>query len=124
MAHPYHRIALVGPPGAGKSHLGLVLAARTGLPLVHIDQEFWRAGWVAIADSEWAQRHSVLIAEPAWIIDGNYAGTLPARVAAADLIIFLDFPLWRCLWGVTRRLLRHWGKAGPIQHRAVPSAST
>lgn len=120
MAISYRRLALVGPPGAGKSHLATRLAAQTGLPLVHLDREFWRAGWVPLADSAWAQRHAALIAAPDWIIDGNYAGTLPARVAAADLIIFLDYPLWRCLWGVTRRLLRHWGEARPDSAPGCP----
>lgn len=93
----YSRIAMIGPPGAGKSHLAARLGALTGLPLILLDREFWRAGWVALADAEWQQRHAVLVAGPDWIIDGNYAGTLPGRVAAADLVVFLDYPLWRCL---------------------------
>jgi len=46
----------------------------------------------------------------AWIIDGNYGGTLDLRLAASDTVVFLDIPRLVCLWRVLRRQLRHAGQ--------------
>jgi adenylate kinase family enzyme len=56
-----------------------------------------------------------MVAAPRWIIDGNYASTLPIRLEAADTVIFLDLPGWACLWGILQRRLRHGGG----QHQAI-----
>lgn len=55
--------------------------------------------------SEWFTKVEELIANPRWIIDGNYGSTLVARLDRADQIITLDFPrrtfftrmIWRTL---------------------------
>ena len=44
-----------------------------------------------------------IIAREEWIIDGNYNSTLEWRVAACDLLIFLDYPTEVCLEGVRAR---------------------
>ncbi|QIZ37295.1 hypothetical protein [Saccharopolyspora sp. ASAGF58] len=49
----------------------------------------------------------MLTARPEWIIDGNYAGTMPIRLAAADTVIFLDIHPLLCLWGILQRRLQH-----------------
>src|SRR3546814_2774176 len=36
------RIIVTGLPGSGKSTLSLALAAKTGLPLIHLDLHFWK----------------------------------------------------------------------------------
>lgn len=41
----------------------------------------------------------------AWVMDGNYGGTLPLRLAACDTVVFLDTPRMECLWRVVRRRL-------------------
>ncbi|MEV2226676.1 hypothetical protein AB0E01_43520 [Nocardia vinacea] len=46
---------------------------------------------------------------PRWLIEGNYAGTLPIRLAAAAMVIFIDLPAMTCLEGIVRRHLRHHG---------------
>ena len=52
---------------------------------------------------------------PRWIIDGNYASTLPIRLQAAGTVVFFDLPAWACLWGIIQRRLRH----GSGQHVAI-----
>ena len=50
-----------------------------------------------------------LVTAPRWIIDGNYASSLPIRLQAADTVIFLDLPGWTCLRGIVQRRIRHRG---------------
>ena len=65
--------------------------------------------------SKFAALQRDLVAAPRWIIDGNYASSLPIRLQAADTVIFLDLPGWACLWGILQRRLRHGGG----QHQAI-----
>jgi len=41
-----HRIIVTGLAGARKSTFSLALAAKTGLPVIHLDLHFWKPGWV------------------------------------------------------------------------------
>jgi adenylate kinase family enzyme len=100
----YHRIAVVGSGGSGKSWLATRLADATGLPVIHLDKEFWKPGWVMTAKAQRVVMHEAWIAGERWIIDGNYASLMPPRFAAADLVIFLDINRTMCLWGALRRL--------------------
>lgn len=100
------RVLVIGSPGAGKSTLARELAGRTGLPLVHLDAEHWSAGWIEMEREAWAMRVTAIVAQPRWIIDGNYGGTLPQRVARADTVVWLDYPTTLCLW----RVIRRWGE--------------
>lgn len=51
-----------------------------------------------------------LAARPAWVIDGNYTSTLPPRLRAADTVIHLDVPNWRCAPRLLRRILADYGR--------------
>lgn len=98
------RVLIVGSPGAGKSTLAVALADRTGLPLYHLDQLYWQPGWVEPDGDQWRATLERVLAQPCWIIDGNYGGTLDARLARADTVIDLDVPSWRCLARVIGRI--------------------
>jgi adenylate kinase family enzyme len=100
------RVMVIGCSGAGKSTLTKPLAQRLGLPLVHLDEHFWRPGWNRLSDSEWRAKVTELIAEERWVHDGNYKSTMALRMARADLVVFLDVPRWRCLWRIFKRRVR------------------
>lgn len=96
---------MIGCGGAGKSTLARALGRRLALPVVHLDRHFWRAGWQPAEPAEWRRLQRLLVARDAWVIDGNYVDTLDLRLAAADAVVFLDFPRWRCAWRATVRVV-------------------
>jgi adenylate kinase family enzyme len=107
------RILILGGSGAGKSTLAAELGRMTGLPVVHLHRHFWQPGWQEPPPATRRVKVAGLVAEPAWIIDGNFGDTLAARVAAADTILFLNFPTWRCFAQVLKRTLRSFGRVRP-----------
>ena len=100
---PYRRVAIIGCPGGGKSTLSRKLRDLTGLPLHHLDAIFWLPDGTSIPKEEFNQLQKALLETDEWIIDGNYRSTIEWRVAACDLLIFLDYPTEVCLSGVRTR---------------------
>ncbi len=101
----YNRIMIVGNNGSGKSYMAKELSVITGLPLVHLDIEFWHPNWEMPSKDEWKNKNTELIAKEKWIIDGNvnHGGTMELRFGAADLIIFLDINRFVCLASIIKR---------------------
>lgn len=99
----YNRIMVVGNNGSGKSWLSRELSGVTGLPLVHLDVEFWRPNWEKPTEEEWIDKQREFISKEKWLIEGNHTGTMRLRFEAADLMIFLDVNRLVCLAGVLKR---------------------
>jgi adenylate kinase family enzyme len=99
----YNRIIIVGNNGSGKSFLSKELAVITGLPLIHLDLEFWRPNWEKPPKEEWIKKQMELISKDKWIIDGNHTDTMELRFKSTDLIIFLDINRFICLTSVMKR---------------------
>ena len=99
------RVLVIGSPGAGKSTFARVLSDRSGLPLIHLDAEYWLPGWVRPDGGDWEARVQSLIAQGAWILDGNYTSTLPLRAGRADTVVVLDYPRALCLGRAVGRAL-------------------
>ena len=107
------KVLVIGPGGSGKSTLAARISEATSLPLIHLDALYWRAGWQATPAEEWQELVRGLVRRPCWVMDGNYGGTLDMRIAAADTIVFLDFPRLRCIWRVIKRRLEYAGRSRP-----------
>ena len=87
MDHPYigNRVLILGCPGSGKSTFARALAARTGLPLIHLDSVWWRADGSHISRDEFDRALSELLAGE--------------KVTAAALVLYA-----RCANGVSVEL--------------------
>ena len=114
------RVLVLGSPGSGKSTFARKLGAVTGLPVVHLDQLYWSEGWVPVASELFTARLDKVLAEPCWIVDGDYVGTLDLRLAHADMVVILQYHRVICLWRIARRLIRHYGRVRPDTAKGCP----
>ncbi|MEU6866776.1 topology modulation protein [Streptomyces sp. NPDC046876] len=103
------RIALIGWGGSGKTYLSKQLADHFRAPVTHLDAVYYDDEWNALDEDEFAATQEELVAAPCWVIEGNYAGTLPIRLRRAEAVVFLDLPAWVCLWGIAQRRMRYGG---------------
>jgi adenylate kinase family enzyme len=108
------RILVIGSSGAGKSTFARRLGEKTGLKVIHLDRLYWKPNWVETADkNDWKAVVQKALAGDAWIIDGNYSGTLEMRAEKCDTVIFLDLPPALCVYRILKRLAFHRPGARP-----------
>lgn len=103
------RAVILGCPGSGKSTFAAELHARTGLPLTHLDMLWWKPDGTHVTREAFDAALSRILAQDAWILDGDYSRTYEVRLRACDTVFFLDLPEADCLAGVAQRA----GKARP-----------
>lgn len=107
------RIAVVGSGGAGKTTFSLGLGRHLGLPVVHLDEAYWRPGWQEPSRAEWLEIQHDLLTDSrfpdGYVVDGNYRGTLDARLAVVDTVIVLDLPTWVTLPRALKRTITNHG---------------
>jgi len=80
---------------------------------LHLDQFYWQPNWVETEKTIWTKKVVELSNKSEWIIDGNYGGTLDIRIQRADTIIYLDIPIVKCLYRITKRIVKYNGKVRP-----------
>lgn len=97
------RILIIGSPGAGKSTTARLLNRELGLPLIHLDDEYWGKGWSRPEPARWSDQLRRLCERDRWIMDGNYHESLPLRLGHAQHVILLRIPREKA---VLRILLR------------------
>ena len=95
------RIAILGRGGSGKS----TLARQLGLPHIELDKLLWGAD-LTPQPLDWES----IVSGEEWVIDGDLGAydNLAPRVARADAVVVLDFPLWLCAWRALRRGRENW----------------
>ena len=95
------RIAILGRGGSGKS----TLARQLGLPHIELDKLLWGAD-LTPQPLDWES----IVSGEEWVIDGDLGvyDNLAPRVARADAVVVLDFPLWLCAWRALRRGHENW----------------
>ena len=95
-----NRVAILGNAGSGKTYLAAQLGSRRSLPVVDLDDLFWKP-----PDQYTIKRPAdELIAlveakklEPNWIVEGVYGELIQLLLEHTDLLIWVDTP-----WEVSR----------------------
>ena len=101
------RIAVVGPVASGKSTLARAIAAHTGVKHVDLDDLFWEPGWTPAPPGRFLTRLEEALQGDEWIADGNYGGqAAEILLSRAELVLWLDLPLWTCLPRLISRSIR------------------
>ncbi len=102
-----NKVAVFGNAGGGKSTLSQRLAQATGLPLFASDMMKFKPGGGEVPYEEYKAAHDRILQQDRWIIDGfGSLDTVWERLEVADTLIYVDLPILRHYWWVTKRLLK------------------
>lgn len=118
------KVLVIGPGGAGKSTVANQLGKLLNMQVIHLDKLYWHAGWIETPKSNWRETVAELLGRDAWIMDGNYSGTLDLRLQACDTVIFLDMSRALCIWRVLKRAIMYRNKSRPDMAEGCPERLT
>lgn len=115
------RILVIGCSGAGKSTFSRRLSKATGIEVIHLDKIYWQRDWTEPEKDEWKKTlEKVMRESDAWIMDGNFSGTLELRLPFCDTVIFLDMPRTLCVYRVLKRIAGSYKKTRPDMADGCP----
>ena len=100
------RIAVVGTAGAGKTWVAAEAARRLGIRHVELDALHWGPGWSKPTVEGFRASVAEATAGQAWVADGNYGAVRDIVWGRAQLLVWLDFPLWLALGQLSCRTIR------------------
>lgn len=114
------KVAVIGCGGAGKSTFSRILSEVLNISVYHLDKLNWKPGWVPTPKDEWNNLMNSLVSKEEWIIDGNYGRTLDIRLKNADTIVFLNMPMYLCIYRIVKRRFMYNGKSRPDMNEGCP----
>jgi adenylate kinase family enzyme len=100
----YNKISIIGISGSGKTTFSNVLSKIVKLPVFHVDRLFWRENGEPMSKADFTVKHSEIISQSEWIIEGYIEETMVERVAKSDFIIYLDYSRFVVL----NRFIKRW----------------
>ena len=111
---PPQRVMIIGGAGSGKSTAARMIGEALDLPVFYIDREVhWLPGWVERARAEKMPIIEAIVAQERWVFEGGHSESYDRRAARAELLIWLDIPVWLRIYRVVLRALRYNGRSRP-----------
>jgi adenylate kinase family enzyme len=106
---PYRRLVVIGTTSSGKSTLAEQLAKRLDMDFIELDALHWEPDWQeAPLEIFRARVEKALRQSEGWVVAGNYHIVRDLVWPRAEVVIWLDYSLWRILWQLTRRTFARW----------------
>ena len=101
------KIVVTGTSGCGKTFLGQKLSHLTGHKCVDLDDLYWLPNWTKRTDEDFFSLIQKETAANHWIVCGNSSRVQQHIWPQADMIVWLDLSLSKCLWQALKRTLQH-----------------
>jgi hypothetical protein len=107
------RIAVAGPPGAGKSTLARSLCARLGVVFVEFETFYHAPGWTV--RPTWQEDVHKFIERPEWAIEWQGEEVREQLTARTQVLVWLDHPRALAITRVVvRTIKRRFGRGSAI----------
>ena len=108
LSFPYRRIVVVGTTSSGKSTLAKCLADKLSADFIELDALHWEPNWKEAEPEVFRARVQRATCSPDWVVAGNYHVVRDLIWPRAEVIIWLDYPLWTIFWQLTKRTFSRW----------------
>lgn len=111
-SNKFSKIMVIGFSGSGKSTISKMISNTLNIPVLYLDRVHWLENWVENdKESECKIVSDFLENNDSWVIDGNYSHmSFRERLEKSDLIVFMNFNRFNCLFRAFKRLFENRGK--------------
>ena len=86
------RVVVQGASGSGKTTLATAIAAALGVAHLELDGVYQQANWTPLDLEEFRARVQEFVAQPRWVVDGNYSQVRDILWPLATIIVLIDLP--------------------------------
>jgi adenylate kinase family enzyme len=107
------KILVIGCSGVGKSTFAVQIAEKTDLPFTLTDPFYWKPNWQLASIETVIELVDAATQQETWVLDGNFDDWRGIVWQRADMVIWLDYPLWRILFQVCTRNFGLWATQKP-----------
>jgi adenylate kinase family enzyme len=104
----FQRMVVIGTTGSGKSTLAETISRQFHIPHIELDAVHWEPNWKEAPRDKTRKYIETATRGPAWVTDGNYSFLRDIIWPRAEVLIWLDYPLWTIFWQLTRRTFTRW----------------
>ena len=86
------RVVVQGASGSGKTTLATAIAAALDVAHLELDGLYQQANWTPLDLDEFRARVQEFVAQPRWVVDGNYSQVRDILWPLATTIVLIDLP--------------------------------
>jgi adenylate kinase family enzyme len=101
----WDRVVIQGASGSGKSTVSVELAGALGVGYLELDGLYQQPNWTPLEVEQFRARVETFVAQPRWVVDGNYRQVRDILWPLATMIVFIDLPRRVVMFRVIKRTM-------------------